>query len=177
MAYSPEFKNQVVSRILSRELTIEAAHREYDVGHATLHRWLNQVKDGVSSNTALRSKVIKPAVPLPRGMNLRAAIAAEGHCQILGFDSPETGQFCRSHGITLEELKEFSSWINANEDIVPAEPFRKREKELTQAVAELSADNLVKDKAMRRQEKALAEAAALLILSKKAQAIWGDKGE
>ena len=106
-------------------------------------------------------------------MNLRAAISAEGHCQILGFDSPETGQFCRSHGITLEELKEFSSWINANEDIVPAEPFRKREKELTQAVAELSADNLVKDKAMRRQEKVLAEAAALLILSKKAQAIWG----
>ena len=39
-------------------------------------------------------------------MNLRAAISAEGHCQILGFDSPETGQFCRSHGITLEELKE-----------------------------------------------------------------------
>lgn len=106
-------------------------------------------------------------------MNLRAAISAEGHCQILGFDSPETGQFCRSHGITLEELKEFSSWINANEDIVPAEPFRKREKELTQAVAELSADNLVKDKAMRRQEKVLAEVAALLILSKKAQAIWG----
>lgn len=37
MAYSPEFKNQVVSRILSMELTIEAAHREYDVDHATLH--------------------------------------------------------------------------------------------------------------------------------------------
>lgn len=177
MAYSPEFKNQVVSRILSKELTFAAARREYDVGKATLHRWLKQVKDGVSSNTAIRGKEPKPAVPLPRGMNLRAAIAAEGHCQILGFDSPETGQFCRSHGITLDELKEFSSWINANEDIVPAEPFRQREKELTQAVAELSADNLVKDKAMRRQEKALAEAAALLILSKKAQAIWGDKGE
>jgi len=58
-------------------------------------------------------------------MNLRAAIAAEGHCQILGFDSPEIGHFCRSHGFTLEELKEFSSWINANEDIVPAEPFAK----------------------------------------------------
>ena len=92
-------------------------------------------------------------------------------------DSPESGQFCRSHGITLDELKEFSTWINANEDIVPAQPFRLREKELTKAVAELSADNLMKDKAIRRQEKALAEAAALLILSKKAQAIWGDKAD
>ena len=160
MAFSSEFKNQVISQILSNELTISAAHREYSIGKSTVHNWLKQVKAGVSNNT-----------------NLRAALAAEGHCQILGFDSPETGQFCRSHGITLEELKEFSSWINANEDIVPAEPFRKREKELTQAVAELRADNLVKDKAMRRQEKVLAEAAALLILSKKAQAIWGDKGE
>jgi len=30
---------------------------------------------------------------------------------------------------------------------------------------------------IRRKEKALAEAAALLILEKKAQAIWGDGGE
>ena len=177
MAFSSEFKNQVVSRILSNELTISAAHRKYSIGKSTVHNWLKQVKAGVSNNTNLRVKEDKQEIPLPRGMNLRAAIAAEGHCQILGFDSPETGLFCRSHGITLEELKEFSPWINANEDIVPAEPFRKREKELAQTVAELSADNLVKDKAMRRQEKALGEAEALLILSKKAQAIWGDKGE
>lgn len=44
-------------------------------------------------------------------------------------------------------------------------------------MAKLSSDNLEKDKAIRRQEKALSEAAALLILSKKAQAIWGDKDE
>ena len=59
-----------------------------------------------------------------------SAIAAEGYYQILGMDSSETGQFCRSHGITLEELKEFSAWINANDDIMPASQFRSREKEL-----------------------------------------------
>lgn len=80
MAFSSEFKNQVISQILSNELTISAAHREYSIGKSTVHNWLKQVKAGVSNNT-----------------NLRAAIAAEGHCQILGFDSPETGLFCRSH--------------------------------------------------------------------------------
>ena len=80
MAFSSEFKNQVISQILSKELTISAAHREYSIGKSTVHNWLKQVKAGVSNNT-----------------NLRAAIAAEGHCQILGFDSPETGLFCRSH--------------------------------------------------------------------------------
>ena len=59
-----------------------------------------------------------------------SAIAAEGYYQILGMDSSETGQFCRSHGSTLEELKEFSAWINANDDIMPASQFRSREKEL-----------------------------------------------
>ena len=80
MAFSSEFKNQVISQILSNELTISAAHREYSIGKSTVHNWLKQIKAGVSNNT-----------------NLRAAIAAEGHCQILGFDSPETGLFCRSH--------------------------------------------------------------------------------
>ena len=80
MAFSSEFKNQVISQILFNELRISAAHREYSIGKSTVHNWLKQVKAGVSNNT-----------------NLRAAIAAEGHCQILGFDSPETGLFCRSH--------------------------------------------------------------------------------
>ena len=93
MAFSNEFKNQVVSRILSNELSISAAHREYGIGKSTAHNWVKQVKAGVSNNTNLRSKEHKQEIPLPRGMNLRAAIAAEGHCQILGFDSPEIGHF------------------------------------------------------------------------------------
>ena len=34
MAFSSEFKNQFISRILSNELTISAAHREYGIGKA-----------------------------------------------------------------------------------------------------------------------------------------------
>ncbi len=33
------------------------------------------------------------------------------------------------------------------------------------------------ERELQRKEKALAEAAALLVLAKKAEAIWGDKGE
>jgi hypothetical protein len=33
------------------------------------------------------------------------------------------------------------------------------------------------EKELRRKDKALAEAAALLVLQKKAQAIWGDDGD
>jgi len=40
MAFSNEFKNQVVSRILSNELSISAAHREYGIGKSTAHNWV-----------------------------------------------------------------------------------------------------------------------------------------
>ena len=91
MAFSSEFNNQVVSRILSNELTISAARREYGIGQSTVHNWLKQVKAGVSNNTNLRVKEDKQEIPLPRGMNLRAAIAAEGHCQILRANADSVG--------------------------------------------------------------------------------------
>ena len=69
MALSNEFKNQVVSRILSNELSISAAHREYGIGKSTAHNWVKQVKAGVSNNTNLRAKEHKQEIPLPRGMN------------------------------------------------------------------------------------------------------------
>ena len=117
-----------------------------------MYKWIKKIKVEVTDTTNLRRKESPETIPLSRGMNFRTAIAAEGHCKILGMDSPETAQFCRSHGITLEELKEFCTWINANDDIVPATQFRSREKELIQAVAKLSSDNLEKDKALRHQE-------------------------
>ena len=47
-------------------------------------------------------------------------------------------------------------------------------KELTQKLKEEKKRSKVLEKDLRKKEKALAEAAALLLLRKKAQAIWGD---
>ena len=178
MGYSIEFKNKVVSRILSDEISVVDACREYKVSKTALYEWLKQVSRSVSDKGSLRGRDSKQSIPLPRGMNLREALIAEGHCQILGMDSPEAGKFCRSKGITLEELKEFSEWCsNSNGDVALEDKLHTREKELSMAVTSLSAENRAKDKELRRKDKALAEAAALLVLSKKAQAIWGDKDE
>lgn len=42
-------------------------------------------------------------------------------------------------------------------------------------VTALSEEQKQQNRELQRKEKALAEAAALLVLTKKAQAIWGDK--
>lgn len=175
--YPAEKKNQILSRILSKEITVAQAHREYGVAVSALHRWLKAIRNGgqLASVGALGHASQNQVPPLPRGMNLRAAIAAEGYCQVVGMESSESGQYCRRMGITLQELQVFSEWINAHDDVVPAAPVRQREKELVQAVAELTNSKREQSRELARKDKALAEAAALLVLSKKVQAIWGDK--
>lgn len=167
--YPIEKKNQIIARILSKEITIAEAHRQYGVAESSLHHWLNVVRTSGQSTK-------KTPVPLPQGMNLRAAIIAEGYCHEVGFDSPLCGKYCRSKGITVDELKAFSAWFSEHDaDVVLSTEAASREQELVAKVNELAEAQKNQGRELLRKEKALAEAAALLVLTKKAQAIWGDK--
>lgn len=81
--YPLEKKNKILGRVLSKEITVEQAHREYGIAASCVYRWLRQVK-GNSSPDVQRTQ----SIPLPQGMNFRAALVAEGYCQEIGFDSP-----------------------------------------------------------------------------------------
>ena len=108
-------------------------------------------------------------------MNFRAALVAEGYCQEVGFEPPAAGKFCRTKGVTLDEIKHFSTWLaQHDDDVVLSASARAREQELINKVTALSEEHKQQNRELQRKEKALAEAAALL-LTKKAQAIWGDK--
>jgi transposase-like protein len=84
----------------------------------------------------------------------------------------ETAKYCREKGIHVEELK---SWIkqcqNANENKFE-DP-----KELKDNLKKEQKKSKELKKELREKEKALAETAALLVLRKKARAIWGDPEE
>src|SRR5262249_48623407 len=79
----------------------------------------------------------------------------------LKLSEEELGAFLRREGLHEADLREWRE--SALEALEPAS--KKRTKE-TKRVREL-------EKELRRKEKALAEAAALLVLQKKVQAIWG----
>ena len=93
--YPLEKKNQILGRILSKEITVEQAHREYSIATSCVYRWLRQLKaDSRSGGQGTQ------AIPLPQGMNFRAALVAEGYCQEVGFESPAGGG---SHGRLVSE--------------------------------------------------------------------------
>lgn len=84
----------------------------------------------------------------------------------------ETAEYCRKKGVYQEQLEQWRSACEAANDwdrhanqVMKAEQknSQKRIKEL--------------ERELQRKEKALAEAAALLVLQKKVQAIWGDPEE
>lgn len=131
--YPIEKKNQILGRVLSKEITVEQAHREYGIVTSCVYRWLRQVK-GNSSPDVQRTQ----SIPLPRGMNFRAALVAEGYCQEVGFDSPAAGKFCRFKGVTLDEIKRFSTWLAQHDDVELSANVRAREQELINKVTDLA---------------------------------------
>ena len=81
-----------------------------------------------------------------------------------GLEGEELGEFLRREGVHLAELEQ---WRKLAEQALQGEPKRlPPSKEMRKLKAELA-----------RKEKALAEAAALLVLKKKVAEIWGDEDD
>jgi len=92
-----------------------------------------------------------------------------------GFNATELSAYCRERGLFPEQVdcwRQTAQDANANAVLTMAEQ-RDLEKRHQQDQKEIKA--LKQD--LRRKEKALAEAAALLIAAKKIQAFWGEDGD
>lgn len=85
----------------------------------------------------------------------------------------ELAEYCRSKGLYPEQIKEWKkAAVTANE----AEDKKLSKKERKERNKEKHKIKKL-ERELKRKEKALAETAALLVLKKKADAIWGEDEE
>lgn len=155
--YRKKFRDELIQRVLSknapsqREIALETG-----VSQPTLSRWMRQATlRAVTDEKRPRRKERTPSEKLQ--------IVFE----TAGLPEAELGTFLRERGIYESELIE---WRQQALDGL-ADPDRKQEKRGDkQRLREL-------ERELRRKEKALAEAAALIVLKKKVQAIWGDEAD
>ena len=107
-----EQRNEIVERYKAGE-TQRSIANAFGVSQAT-------VKYHIHRNL-LPTAEVAPPVPVPQGLvdsrmtgfsNESWAFVAFGHCEILGWNSPETVAFCRSHGVTPGELRLFGDYYN-----------------------------------------------------------------
>lgn len=157
--YTWEEKKQILSRTLPPEnMTIADLAKELKITKAALYKWKERLnKEQPSSNKPVKnwSSEDKFHIVLETYPMSEADLSA----------------YCRTKGLYVEQVKEWQqSCLVANNkpNKVDPEKVQLELKEEKQKSKELA-------KELARKEKALAETAALLVLRKKADAIWGDE--
>lgn len=160
---STEFKLHAVEKALQRgDQTLESIAGELGIGYSTLSRWISQVNTG---------KLTAPGVPSTSGLRRPEDWSAQEQWQALldtaSLTEPALGVYCRRHGIYTHHLQH---WKDAF--------MRKTTDETTQTLKAqnraLKDENKRLQRELHRKEKALAEAAALIVLKKKVQALYGE---
>jgi transposase-like protein len=161
--YSEERRRAVLAKLAApghrpvREVALEEG-----ISEATLHNWRRRARE--------RGELLPDAGVEAEGWSTRDKFAAV--VETAAMNELERSEYCRRHGLYPEQLgawrracEQANAWAleRGSEETKASREQRRRMRELERELA--------------RKEKALAETAALLALSKKARAIWGEGGD
>lgn len=152
--YGQQFKDKAVARLLPPESAAASAlSAEIGVSEATLERWLSQALAELQRERVWTSAARFDAVLTTASM-----------------DEVTRNAWCRSNGVYPQELAQWRAWAQQSL-AAPGElgSGGRQDKQDRRRIREL-------ERELQRKEKALAETAALLVLSKKLEAIFS-KGE
>ena len=164
-SHSPTFKEQALSKARQRgHRTLGSIANELNMSLGTLKGWL-------------KAQRRKPAVP-PHAAALPDNIPAhqwsapqrllalqESHA----LSGPALHAWCREKGLFEHQLQQW------NQDFCASTPGNAiPQRQANTALRELQVKHEQLQREMRRKDRALAEAAALLVLQKKFQALWQD---
>lgn len=154
--YSKEFKESVLQRLEPpTQDTVTSLSKELNISRATIYQWIRAKES--------QPKELKPTTKWSSKDKFHAVLETATLTQ------EELAAYCRRKGLYLEDLNNWrEQCIKANtadaKDPVKLEEDLQAEKRRSREL----------ENELRIKEKALAETAALLVLRKKAQAIWGD---
>lgn len=158
-SYSPAFREEAVRKVLTRgDRTIAEIAEQLNVPYHSLRNWIRNPKMAPINKRA-REKASADWTPEEQLQALQET-----------YNLPEEAlrAWCREKGVFAHQLE---SWrtafcINAK----PAGASAGEMRTLKEKIGRLERD-------LNRKDKALSEAAALLVLQKKYQALWEDEGK
>ena len=160
MNYSPEFKEAMLRRMLPpNNESIKKIAKEEGLSEQTLRNWRDKArKEGYAAPGT-------DASPDDWSTQDKFLIVVE----TASLNESELAEYARKKGLYVEQIKAWKdACMNANGGIA------KEAARLNRELKDSQKERKMLEKELQRKEKALAEAAALLVLSKKANAIWGD---
>ena len=160
MAYSTERRAAVLRKLQPpNAVPVRQLAKEEGISAATLHAWRRDARS--------KGRLLPDADTGPQGWTSRDKFAAV--LETAALSEADLATDCRQRGLYPEQI---GAWRTACEQANDWE--RASSQRLGQATKEEKKRIKALERALARKEKALAEAAALLVLRKNAAAIWGD---
>ena len=157
--YSPERKEAILRKVLPpQSRPVGEVANEEDIPYSTLYTWMKKTQNsGVTmSNSSSLTAEKKLAIIIETGPLTESELAV----------------YCRENGLYPEQIK---TWKSEFVQGVQTKKV-KNKASIKEAQADKKEIKALK-KELRRKEKALAETAALLVLRKKLNALYGQEEE
>jgi transposase len=158
--FSEEFKYSIIVQMMPPEnRSIGEIARETGLSEATLYLWRKQAR---AKGLAVPSGEIESERWSAQDKFLIVMETAQ-------LSEIELAEYCRSKGLFVEQVLAWKdNCMQANGGVT------QQLSHLQQEIRQKNHDVKKLEKELRRKDAALAETAALLVLRKKANAIWGD---
>ena len=161
--YSSEHKDAILKKLLPpQSMSVAEVARKESISAKTLYHWRDQAR--------------KLGLPVPGKTSSTEDWSAETKLAVIvetaTLSESELSQYCREKGLYPEQLKRWRAGCLAG---FQTSKTQDKEARKQSRIDKAEIKSLKKD--LRIKEKALAEAAALLILRKKLKAFWGEDDE
>lgn len=153
--HSPAFVEQALVKVFSRGgRSVQAVADDINVNYHTLKNWMTRKAVADKNTPAEKEK-------RPQDWSAQEQLVAlhETH----GMTGEPLSAWCREHGIFPHHLTEWQTAFCADKKLAPSD---------SKTLRALKDDNERLEREVLRKDKALAEAAALLILQKKFRGLW-----
>ena len=168
--FTQSFKVQAVEKVLGRSdgTSVREVAETLGIGQSTLQKWIvksrSQAFESISNEGAVyvggRGKEKRPQDWSPE-----EKLAMVIRCGALGEEA--ANKLCREQGLYTHHIQQWrEEFVGGVSPSVPAKNASETK--------HLRHENKALKKELNRKDKALAETAALLVLQKKVNAIWGD---
>ena len=156
--YSEEFKANIIARMLPpNNVPVPQLVRETGIPKDTLYTWRSKHR---------KAQGIAPVEPACGG-ELSSEEKFAVVIETASLNEAELSEYCRRKGLYPQQIQAWRNTCKQAHDPAAAKLDREQLRRQTTAIKQLQVE-------LRRKEKALAEAAALLVLQKKVQALWED---
>ena len=158
--HSIQFQEQALSKVRERgPRSVQDIANDLHMSVGTLRKWISKSNQKAAGNT--------PSAQLPQNLPALSWLPAQRLQALLETHALVPAQlsaWCREKGLFAHQLQ---SWHDA---FCTAASSESRDSKTALRALQVQHEELQRD--LRRKEKALAEAAALLVLQKKFHALW-----